>query len=68
MAGDICQCGHAFRAHEHYRRGTDCALCPRGTCTNYRAARDEPTRDESDVVKPRSVDDTPSQASASLDL
>lgn len=28
-----CQCGHVEGAHEHYRRGTDCALCP---CARYR--------------------------------
>lgn len=29
-----CRCGHASRAHEHYRRGSDCALC---TCPKFRA-------------------------------
>jgi hypothetical protein len=29
-----CTCGHAARAHEHYRRGSDCALC---TCPKFRA-------------------------------
>jgi hypothetical protein len=31
-----CRCGHEGRAHEHYRRGTDCALC---TCAKFRVAR-----------------------------
>ena len=22
-----CGCGHANLAHQHYRKGTDCALC-----------------------------------------
>jgi hypothetical protein len=22
-----CRCGHGKPAHQHYRRGTDCALC-----------------------------------------
>jgi hypothetical protein len=26
-ARKTCSCGHERRAHEHYRRGTDCALC-----------------------------------------
>jgi hypothetical protein len=26
-AGKTCSCGHERRAHQHYRRGTDCALC-----------------------------------------
>jgi hypothetical protein len=26
-AGKSCTCGHGKRVHEHYRRGTDCALC-----------------------------------------
>ena len=28
-----CTCGHRPAAHEHYRAGTDCALCP---CPIYR--------------------------------
>jgi len=30
--GMFCRCGHGKRAHEHYRRGTDCGLC---TCTRF---------------------------------
>jgi hypothetical protein len=26
--GTPCSCGHGKQAHEHYRRGSDCALCP----------------------------------------
>jgi len=29
-----CTCGHKHEAHEHYRRGTDCALC---ACPKFRA-------------------------------
>ncbi len=29
-----CRCGHVRRAHEHYRNGTDCALC---TCQRFRS-------------------------------
>jgi hypothetical protein len=29
-----CTCGHPGRAHEHYRRGSDCALC---ACPRFRA-------------------------------
>jgi hypothetical protein len=28
-----CGCGHVKTAHEHYRRGSDCALCD---CARYR--------------------------------
>ncbi len=28
-----CVCGHGRQAHEHYRRGKDCALC---SCARYR--------------------------------
>ena len=28
-----CGCGHGRPAHEHYRRGSDCALC---ACARYR--------------------------------
>lgn len=27
-----CVCGHDARAHEHYRRGTDCGECGPATC------------------------------------
>ena len=33
MSGQ-CTCGHGHPAHEHYRRGSDCALC---TCAAFRA-------------------------------
>ncbi|WP_372735492.1 hypothetical protein [Nocardioides sp.] len=29
-----CRCGHLSVAHEHYRRGSDCALCD---CAKFRA-------------------------------
>jgi len=38
-----CTCGHAALAHEHYRRGTDCALC---TCPKFRAGTAARGRDE----------------------
>jgi hypothetical protein len=28
-----CACGHGRQAHQHYRPGKDCALCP---CARYR--------------------------------
>ncbi|WP_211770117.1 hypothetical protein [Kutzneria sp. CA-103260] len=28
-----CECGHARAAHEHYRPGSDCALCD---CPRFR--------------------------------
>jgi hypothetical protein len=31
----MCVCGHALNAHEHYRKGTDCALCPAGECVTF---------------------------------
>jgi hypothetical protein len=31
-----CRCGHVSVAHEHYRRGTDCALCG---CGRYKSAQ-----------------------------
>jgi hypothetical protein len=27
VAGPQCTCGHGRQAHEHYRRGHDCAMC-----------------------------------------
>jgi len=35
----VCRCGHERGAHEHYRRGSDCSLCPSGECSRYRTAR-----------------------------
>jgi hypothetical protein len=31
--GPLCTCGHGRQAHQHYRRGTDCALC---ACAGFR--------------------------------
>jgi|GEM_PF-1800033 len=31
-----CVCGHVQEAHEHYRPGTDCALCD---CQRFRKKR-----------------------------
>jgi hypothetical protein len=28
--GKHCRCGHGKKVHQHYRRGTDCALCDCG--------------------------------------
>ena len=33
LRGRTCACGHAKKAHQHYRRGTDCAMC---SCSLYR--------------------------------
>jgi hypothetical protein len=32
----FCRCGHGFEAHEHYRQGSDCALCK---CPRWRRRR-----------------------------
>jgi hypothetical protein len=32
----VCVCGHEQVAHEHYRPGTDCALCD---CPRFRRKR-----------------------------
>jgi hypothetical protein len=34
VVGIPCRCGHVQGAHEHYRRGSDCALCP---CVRFRS-------------------------------
>jgi hypothetical protein len=31
----LCVCGHAKDAHEHYRKGTDCAVCAAGECIAF---------------------------------
>lgn len=30
----VCACGHPETAHQHYRAGTDCALC---NCPRFRS-------------------------------
>lgn len=35
----LCRCGHPLLAHEHFRRGTDCAWCPLGACVRFRSHR-----------------------------
>jgi hypothetical protein len=35
-SGPRCTCGHGKRAHQHYRRGSDCALC---ACRRFRSTR-----------------------------
>ena len=30
----LCICGHPYTAHQHYRRGTECSLCP--DCPRWR--------------------------------
>ena len=39
---NACRCGHIQGAHEHYRRGTECALCE---CDRYRKERRRKRRD-----------------------
>jgi len=32
--GAVCRCGHPRDAHEHYRSGTECAVC--AECPGFR--------------------------------
>lgn len=34
-----CACGHDRDAHEHYRPGSDCAMCPEGVCMRFARPR-----------------------------
>lgn len=36
--GAVCRCGHPREAHRHYRKGTECSVCPAGECAGFRAA------------------------------
>ncbi|PKZ63936.1 hypothetical protein CYJ73_19360 [Gordonia terrae] len=36
VGDETCRCGHDRAAHEHYRAGTDCALCGTGDCPRFR--------------------------------
>jgi hypothetical protein len=34
-----CVCSHHHEAHEHYRRGSDCAICGPLACRSFRAVQ-----------------------------
>lgn len=36
-SSQMCSCGHPYAAHEHYRRGTECAICDVRTCSAFTA-------------------------------
>jgi hypothetical protein len=44
-AAQLCVCGHPKIAHEHYRPGTDCSLCPPGLCDRFRRQRKQHDED-----------------------
>lgn len=37
QSSDMCACGHEREAHEHYRRGTECAICDIRDCSSFTA-------------------------------
>lgn len=37
QANDMCECGHAYEAHEHYRKGTECSICDVRACSEFSA-------------------------------
>ncbi|WP_345751778.1 hypothetical protein [Microbacterium rhizophilus] len=41
IQADMCACGHAREAHEHYRRGTECAICDVRQCDHFTAVAAE---------------------------
>lgn len=49
----VCRCGHDRAAHDHYRTGTDCAICGKSTCPRFRS-RDRWRLDWSGL-KPRAL-------------
>jgi len=32
----VCRCGHPRDAHEHYRAGSECAVCGAAVCARFR--------------------------------
>jgi hypothetical protein len=36
MDSAVCRCGHPSSAHEHYRPGSECAVCGPEKCPRYR--------------------------------
>lgn len=39
LGANTCRCGHEREAHDHYRAGTECALCGAEGCPRYRDGR-----------------------------
>jgi hypothetical protein len=37
VGAGVCVCRHGRVAHDHYRGGAECAVCPAGACGRYRA-------------------------------
>ncbi|HEY3869612.1 MAG TPA: hypothetical protein VGM10_14720 [Actinocrinis sp.] len=35
-ASAVCRCGHPGSAHEHYRPGSECAVCGLEVCSRFR--------------------------------
>ena len=50
---ELCRCGHAAAAHEHFRPGTDCSLCLLGRCQQFSSAVAFPARVLSRLRAPR---------------
>ncbi|GAA2749544.1 hypothetical protein [Amnibacterium kyonggiense] len=65
MANHLCVCGHAHDAHEHYRRGTDCAICGAETCPKFRRALLKPSQPPTPPARPTGQD-VPSSGTAQL--
>ncbi|MBW4042389.1 MAG: hypothetical protein HIU86_09725 [Acidobacteria bacterium] len=54
MQNTLCVCGHARDAHEHYRRGTDCATCGPEVCPKFRRSLRTRTQPPTPPVRPSS--------------
>lgn len=35
QANQVCSCGHDRGTHEHYRAGTECAICDIRSCSSF---------------------------------
>lgn len=59
IAGLTCRCGHVKGAHEHYRRGSECSLCPPGACGHFKAIARRATVADASAVAPDSCGQVP---------
>jgi hypothetical protein len=50
----LCTCGHQFQAHQHYQRGTGCAIC---SCPRWRRVRRARRAHQAPDVKTSAEDD-----------
>ena len=65
--GAVCKCSHSQGAHEHYRRGSDCAICGAEVCRRFRRDRWATVVQLIDPPAPNQLQDLPRPVPASAE-